>query len=305
MPANRGSTTSILAIAETTPGVTPTDPAMEELPLVSFTPRGSYNVVRSNAIRAHPFPDKILEGAVTTEFGLEFELGRDHDLLWETFLGVDFASDAAKFTDALKTLSIEKRTGAGSSLFDHFLGSHFNSASVSVSANDTAPVQVTFNGRSLATTWDDAASIADSDVAAGTNDPFTFAGGELTLNSVATKIISGTINLERAIDPLYEVGDVDPTEYIPGACTATGTMTVAYRDGAQSALFESFANAPQVYVFKSKDASKSRTFTFPQTKFVSFGRGVSGRGVITQEINWEAQFDSGSATIMTMSRDET
>lgn len=305
MAAQRGSTTTLLGIAEVTPGTTPATPAMQELPVVSFTPRGSYAVIRSNAIRSNPFPDKILNGALTWETGVEWEMGQDHDGLLELFMGAAFATDVLKFTDALKTMTLESRAGGSSSLFDHFLGFHLTTLGISVSASDTAPIQMTGGGRAFHATLDDAATIAASVVPAGTNDPFTFIGANLLLNSVATKIVSGTINLERAVNPLNEIGDDEPSEYVPDLCTATGTMTVAYRDGAQSALFENFTNVPQEYTFGSADGTKNRKLVLPQTKFVSFGRAINGRGVRLQEINWEAQYDPTSTTIATFTRDDT
>lgn len=305
MAALRGSTASIIAIKEVTPGVTPSTPTMVELPLVSLTPRGSYNVIRSNTIRGNPFPDKILNGALTQEVGIEWELGRDHDILLETFMGAAFASDALKFTDAFKTLTLEERAGAGSSLFDHWTGFHITTLGISVSASDTSPVQCQAGGRAFHATLDDGATIASAVTAAANNDPFTFVNANLTLNSILTPIVSGSINLERAVNPLFEIGDDEPSEYVPDACTATGTMTVAYRDGVQSSIFEGFTNVPQAYVFGSADGTKSRTLTLPETKFVSFGRSISGRGVRLQEINWEAQYNPASTTICTFTRDET
>lgn len=305
MAANRGSTTSLLAIAEVTPGVTPATPAMLELPLVSFSPRGAWGVIRSNAIRNNPFPDKILNGSKSQDIGVEWEMGREHDLLLETFMGAPFTTDSLKFTDALKTLTVESRAGGGSSLFDHFLGFHLTTLGISVSASDTAPVQCTASGRAFSSTLDDAATIAGSVVAAGVTDPFTFIDANLTLNSILTPIVSGSINLERVVNPLNEIGFDEPSEYVPDSATVTGTMTVAYRDNVQSGIFEDFLNVPQVYKFGGAGGAVSRTLTIPQTKFVSFGRAINGRGVRLQEINWEAQYDAASGTIATFTRDNT
>lgn len=305
MAVNRGSTTQLLAIAEATPGTTPATPTMLALPIVSFTPRQSKNIIRSNAIRNHPFVDKVLNGANAWEIGLNWELGRDHDILIETFLGASFASDSAKFTDALKTLTLEKRAGSTPNLYDHYLGFFINTLTISVSGNDTAPVAMSASGAAFSGTWDDPASIATAVTPAGANDPFVFIDATVELDDVETKVVSATINLERAVDPLLELGSADPSEYIPGLCTATGTLTIAYRDGAQSARIESFANVKQEYIFGSADGDYNRSFLFPETKFVGFGRPVEDRGVILQEINWEAQYVPADGTVMSVTRDET
>lgn len=305
MAVYRGSTIKLLGIAETVPGTTPTTPAMKELPLVSFSPRQSKNVIRSNAIRSHPFVDKILNGSNLWEIGVNWELSRDHDLLIETFLGANFATDVAKFSDVLKTLSLEKQQGAGSSLFDHYLGFFLTSLSISVSGNDTAPVAMSASGRAFSGSWDDPATIAGSIVPAGNNDPFTFIGATVEFDDVATKVVSATINLERAVDPLMELGDDDPSEFVPGLCTATGTTTIAYRNGDQSARIEGFTNVKQEYIFGSANAVYNRAFAFPETKFVGFGRATEDRGVVLQEVNWEAQYKVADTTVLTVTRDET
>lgn len=305
MAVYRGSTINLLGIAETVAGTTPATPNMKELPLVSFNPRQSKNVIRSNAIRSHPFVDKILNGANMWELGINWELGRDHDLLIETFLGASFSTDTAKFTDALKTLSLEKQQGGGSSLFDHYLGAFLTSLSISVSGSDTAPVAMTASGRAFSGSWDDPATIATSTTSAGNNDPFTFIGATVEFDDVATKVVSATINLERAVDPLMELGDDDPSEYVPGLCTATGTTTIAYRDGNQSARIEGFTNVKQEYNFGSADGVYGRSWAFPETKFVGFGRSTEDRGVVVQEINWEAQYNVADGTVMSVTRDET
>jgi len=304
MPAARGSTTKLVAIAEVTAGTTPATPTMLEMVVKSFSPRATNNVITDNAIRSHPFTDRILAGTNVMEFGLEYNLDQNHDLLWETFFGQAYSSNTLKFVDALKTLSMESQTGGTLAKFDHYLGSMFSSMGISVSASDTEPVAISMSGRAMTSTLDDAATIATAVTGAGVLDPFTFIGGALTIGGAATKIMSGTINLERAVDPLMEVGSANPTEFVPGACKASGNLTVAYRDAAMSDIFEGFTQSAQVYTFSSADGTKSRALTFPKTRFLSFGRSITSRGIRTQEISWEAEYDTSSATVLSVVKDD-
>ncbi len=301
MSAHRGSQQTLLAIAEVTSGVTPATPTMKEIPIVNFSRRSAKGVLRSEQIRAHPFVDKMLEGLNTHEIGVDWELQPEvHDFLLETIFGAAITTKALPFVDALKTLSTESRSGGTSGLFDHFLGTYLNRLSVTASAADNAPVRCSASGMALTGTLDDAATIATAVTAAANPDPYTFADASLTVLTVATPVVSGNFALERAVDPLNVWGQRTAREHVPGAVTATGTVTVPYDDGAQSATFEGFIDAPLVFTFAAQGGATFRKFTFPKTKFVSFGRQINDRGVVLQEINWEAYRDATSGTVVTM-----
>lgn len=301
MTVQRGSTAKLVVIKEVTPGTTPATPTMLEMPVVSFSPNSNIGVLKSEQIRSHPFTDKMLDGRFMHEFGIDFELQDGvHDTLLETFLGSTISAKAIKFTDALKTLSMEEQIGGGSSLFNHFLGAYLNRLSISAAASDTAPVRVSTSGTALTATLDDSATIATAVTAAANNDPFIFADASLTANATAVPVVSGTINLERVVDPLMLWNSRNPREFVPGAATASGSIVVPYDDAVQANILEAFTDAALVFKFANKGVTTYRQFTFPKTKFVRLGRTVDGRGGRMQQIDWEAYYDSTSATICTM-----
>lgn len=301
MVAHRGSQQTLLAIAEVTPGVTPATPVMKETPIVSFSRRSAKGVLRSEQIRSHPFVDKMLEGLSTHEIGIDWELQPVvHDYLLETVFGGTITAKALAFADALKTLSIESRSGGTVGLFDHFLGTYLNRLTITASASDTAPVKMSASGMALTGTLDDAATIATSVTAATNPDPYVFADATLTVDAVATSVVSGSLTFERQVDPLNVWGQRTAREYVPGAVTGSYTITVPYDDGVQSAMYEGFIDAPLVFTFAAKGGATFRKFTLPKTKFISFGRQINDRGVVLQEINGEAYLDSTTSTICTM-----
>lgn len=305
MPAQRGSTSQVTAIKEVTNGTTPATPVMIELPVVSFTPTHTTNVLRSAQIRAHPFTDQLINGRLVHEFGMEIELaGATHDMLLETFLGGAITSKALKFLDVLKSLTIEEKVAAGD--FNQFTYGCFPSMVFACSANDTAPVKVTFTGQARVGTLDAASTLATSVTPAPGTTPFIFAGAGITVGGNTTPIASGTLTFNRQIDPLMLLGSRLPREFVPGACTLTGSMTVPYDDtgfgsgSTMSTLVSGFTNAAQVWKFADETATTFRQFTIPKTKFLSLGRALSDRGMRMQEINFEAIYDSSSATVATL-----
>lgn len=306
MPVNRGSTSKITAIKEVTAGTTPSTPTMIELPVTSWTPTHSNTIIRSDQIRAHPFVDKMLAGRLVHEFGLEFELaGAVHDMLFETMFGGAISSKSLAFADALKSLTIEETVKA-SAIYNQFTYGCFSSMSITASAGDTTPVKVSMSGMAKTGTLDASSTIASSVTAATNTDPYIFVGATITIAGNATPVASGTLNFERAIDPLMLLGARLPREYVPGAVTVTGTMTVPYDDtsygsgATQSALLTGFTDAAQVWKFSNEAGTAFRQFTLPKTKYASLGRQLTDRGMRMQEINFEAYYDSSSTTVCTM-----
>lgn len=307
MPAvNRGSTAQITAIKEATAGTTPATPTMIELPVTSFTPNTSMQVIASDQIRAHPFRDQIINGRIIHEFGLEFELAHDvHDMLIETFLGGTISAKALKFLDALKSLTIEEKVATG--IFNQWTYCCFTSMSITASANDTTPVKVAMGGMARAGTLDAAATLATAVTPADSTVPFIFAGAGATMAGNVTPIASGTLNFERQIDPLMLLGSRLPREYVPGAAGLTGSMTIPYDDTSHgsgatiSGKVMNFTDTAQVWTLADETAALFRRITIPKTKFTSLGRALNDRGMRMQEVNWEAVYDNSSTTVATLS----
>lgn len=302
MAAQRGSTMRIAAIAEVTYGTTPATPTGLELPLVSFSPKEDQTVLHSAQIRSHPFIDKMLVGRFMHTVNAEFELqAATHDLLLQTVFGSVIASKSMKFLDALKSLTLEDQVGgAAGSLFNQYTGVYFSKLGMTVSASDTAPIKCSLEGMSKAATLDAAATVFTAVTAAGNPDPYVYADGTLTVAASSTDVVSGTINLQRQVDPLSIWGSRVPREFVPSDVTGNGSITIPYDTGTQSTIVGAFTDAALVFKFSANGGATFRQFTFPKAKLTSLGRPVQGRGVRLQEIAWEGYYDSGSTTLVTL-----
>lgn len=301
MPIIRGSTHKLVSIAEVTSGTTPATPTMVEIPITNFSAQSSMQVLESEQIRSHPYVDKMLDGRFMHEIGVDWELqAAVHDSLLQAIFGSTIASKTMAYADVIKTLSMESQKGGGSSLFDQFVGTYLNKLTISAAASDTAPVKCSATGMALIGTLDAASTIATSVTAAANNDPFIFADASLTVNAGATAVASGTINIERTVNPLMLWNSRVPREFVADAVVANGTITVPYDGNTQSTICKNFTDAALVFKFAAKGGATFRQLTFPKTKFVSLGRRVNTRGGIMQEINWRAYYDSVSGTICTL-----
>lgn len=303
MPINRGSTHGLYAVKEVTYGVTPSTPTLLQMPFDTFDMQTAHTVLRSNQIRSTPYLDRVLAGMSTQALTLTAEMqAATHDMLLETVFGSVFASGSMKHVDVLKSLTLESRTQVSAGLFNQFSGSYLNRLDVSASASDTAPVAMTFAGMAKAGALDQSATLATANTAAGQPDPYIFADATLKIATVAQPIMSGSFTIDRTVDPLMLWGSRLPREYIPGAVTATGSVTVPYDDATISAMWTAFADAQLDFTFADAAASSSLKFTFPRTRFTTLGRKIDTRGGLFQVLNFEAMYDLSSATVCTITK---
>lgn len=301
-PANRGSTNKIAAIKESVFGTTPATPVGLEVPIVNYQPKDSQTPMKSAQIRTHPFVDRILQGRFMHELGIDWELQpANQDFLLETWFGSAIATKTMKILDALKSVTLESNVGGGSSLFNQYVGFYLGKLSLSCSATDTTPIKITASGVAKTATLDAGATVFTSVTAAANNDPYVFGDATLTVNATATDVVTGNVDFERQVDPLMVWGNRNPREFVPSDVTASGTLTIPYDAGTQGGLVSNWTTCALVMKFASATGSSTfRQFTIPSTKFESLGRQVSNRGVILQEINYEAFYDSASTTICTL-----
>lgn len=300
---NRGSTAKIVAIKEATPGTTPSTPTMIELPPTGFTPSFDNTAIKSAQIRAHPFVDRMMQGRFMANFGLDFELqAATHDILFETMFGGAITAKSLAFVDALKTISVEQQIGGGSSLFDQYTYGYLSSMSISCGATDTAPVKATASGAFRTATLGASATIASSVTAAGAPDPFVFVGASLLVAGSAEDVTSGTLNMERAVDPLMVWGNRNPRDFVPGAVAITGSFTTPYDDALEEGRFTNYSSNALVFTFGDLATSPTafRRFTVPKTKLNTLAAGYSDRGARMQEYGFEAFYDTTTTTGITM-----
>lgn len=305
MPAARGSKQTLKAVRETTFGTTPTNPTLLELPLVSFNRNFNRTIIRSNQIRSHPFTDRLMKGQLNADFDLSVELQDDtYDVLLDVMCGTTtWASNVLKVTDGLQGISFEA-SATDLSLHDQFAGGMLTSMEVNFPAEENGIVTANFSGMSKTVSIDAASSIVGtgSVTAAPSVDPFIFSDAVCTLATVARPITALNFRLERQVDPLYVLGAQTPREYIPSTTTLTGQVTIPLETNTESGQLVNFSDVAISASAADAAGTGFRTFAIPLVKFGRMGRQIQDRGVILQTIDFEARYDSTSATIMSITR---
>ena len=296
----RGSKTKLVAIAETTYGTTPATPVMIEMPVTDINPQNSVDLLKSNQIRSHPFVDQISEGMFHWAIDLGFELqDNTHDNLLQTMFGGTITTKTLKVADALSSMTFEHQHPDGP-FYDVYTGVYFSKFDVSVSSGDKSPIKCKLTGAAKGGTLENSATIASSVTAATSTVPFVFADATLTIGGAARPVTACSFSLNRAVNPLNLIGTRLTDQFVPDAVTLTGQMTIPYEDALESARLTGFTDAALVIKASSQDTTKFRQFAIPKVKYTKLVKQVQNRGAILQVIDFEAYYDTSSATIMTM-----
>lgn len=296
----RGSQHRLGIILETVYGTTPATPAMVELPITRLRKNKSMGAIRSAQIRSHPFLDRMLPGARTQDLEVGAELQpQNHDVLLQMLAGQAWASDKLKIGDALLGATLESRSGPAPLLYDQFIGAFVNRFEITISAEEDAPVGVTFGMGALTSELDATTSLATTNPDPADVDPFTYIEGLTELNGVARPVTSITFRAERTVDPLRVIGSADPRENVPGDFNVTGSITTPFEDGVESGILEAFTTVP-IHVRVGSTAYLD--FLIPSVKYMSLGRSVEGRGALMQEIEFEAIYNRTEGTVLVIER---
>jgi hypothetical protein len=302
MAAARGSKQAIKVIKEVTFGTTPATPTMIEIPVVSSKRDQAIGLVESGQIRTHPFIDRFIKGVQKNDIDIVTEMQDDtHDVLLELLAGDVFTANTLKLKDVLSSFSGE--WGATDlTLFDQFTGCCVRRAEFGFQAAEDAKVTATYGVMAKSGSLDAVTSLATTTTPAPNVDPFGFADATVTIGGSARPVTAGSITVERQIDPLYVLGQRTARDYIPSTVTVSGSITVPYEDALESARLSAFAAIPLVFKAGDNGATNFRQFTIPGAYYESMGRSLQNRGVLLQEINWRARYDSASGTVMSITR---
>lgn len=303
MPVKRGSQHRLGIVLEVTFGTTPATPALTELPIMRLRKNKSMGAIRSAQIRSHPFLDRLLPGRKTQDLEIGAELQHsNYDMLLQLLAGQAWATNVLKIGDALLSATLESRMSGGTALYDQFVGAYVNRFEMSVSADEEAPVGVTFGLGALTSELDSTTSLATTTPAAADKNPFVYIDGLTEINGSPRPVTSITFRCERATDPLRVIGAQTDREVVPGDFTLTGTLTMPLEDGVESAILEAFTSVPIHLRLAEPGGTVYLDFLIHLVKYTSMGRSIENRGALFQEVEFEAIYSSAQSTIMTITR---
>lgn len=300
-----GSRHSLRMVAETTYGVTPSNPVFEYVRHTGTTLGLSKEGLQSEELRDDRQISDFRHGARQVGGDITFELSYgSFDPILEALLGGTWTNDVLKAGAIRRSFTFERFFGdilPADKPYHRFTGVEFNTLQLQVNANEMITGTIGVVGKDMLT--DSAAIPGATYGAVSTTSPLdSFTG---TLNEAGTPIAVITeiqLNLDNGLDPRFVVGSKTTLRPAIGRSNVSGTITAYFEN---SLLLDKFINEVESSIlFNLPDgAGNNLKFTLPRIKYNGGQPDVQGEGPITLSMPFQALMDPVTGTNIIIERE--
>lgn len=300
-----GSRHSLRMVAETTYGVTPSNPVFEYVRHTGTTLGLSKEGLQSEELRDDRQISDFRHGARQVGGDITFELSYgSFDPILEALLGGTWTNDALKAGTIRRSFTLERFFGdilPADKPYHRFTGVEFNTLQLQVNANEMITGTIGVVGKDMIT--DSTAIPGATYGAVSTTSPLdSFTG---TLNEAGTPIAVITeiqLNLDNGLDPRFVVGSKTTLRPAIGRSNVSGTITAYFEN---SLLLDKFINEVESSIlFNLPDgAGNNLKFTLPRIKYNGGQPDVQGEGPITLSMPFQALLDPVTGTNIIIERE--
>lgn len=300
-----GSRHSLRMVAETTYGVTPSNPVFEYVRHTGTTLGLSKEGLQSEELRDDRQISDFRHGARQVGGDITFELSYgSFDPILEALLGGTWTNDVLKAGTIRRSFTLERFFGdilPADKPYHRFTGVEFNTLQLQVNANEMITGTIGVVGKDMLT--DSAAIPGATYGAVSTTSPLdSFTG---TLNEAGTPIAVITeiqLNLDNGLDPRFVVGSKTTLRPAIGRSNVSGTITAYFEN---SLLLDKFINEVESSIlFNLPDgAGNNLKFTLPRIKYNGGQPDVQGEGPITLSMPFQALLDPVTGTNIIIERE--
>lgn len=300
-----GSRHSLRMVAETTYGVTPSNPVFEYVRHTGTTLGLSKEGLQSEELRDDRQISDFRHGARQVGGDITFELSYgSFDPILEALLGGTWTNDVLKAGAIRRSFTFERFFGdilPADKPYHRFTGVEFNTLQLQVNANEMITGTIGVVGKDMLT--DSAAIPGATYGAVSTTSPLdSFTG---TLNEAGTPIAVITeiqLNLDNGLDPRFVVGSKTTLRPAIGRSNVSGTITAYFEN---SLLLDKFINEVESSIlFNLPDgAGNNLKFTLPRIKYNGGQPDVQGEGPITLSMPFQALLDPVTGTNIIIERE--
>lgn len=306
-----GSRHSMSYIAESSYGVTPSNPVFKPIRHTGTTLALTKESLQSEEIRSDRQIADFRHGAFQTggDINVELSYGSFDDLLEAVLCGTWATDTPTSGTDQLKagvtrrSFTIERHFGdllAAQKPYHRFTGVEFNTLSLSVAANAMITATLGVVGQGFSTDTDELAGATYSN--ATTTSPLDSFTGTLKENGSLIAVITEIqLNVENGLESRFVVGSKQSIRPSIGRSNVSGTITAYFED---STLLDKFVNETESSIeFELPDgAGNLLTFKLPRVKYNGGQPDVEGEGPITLSMPFQALLDSVTGTNLIIER---
>jgi hypothetical protein len=299
-PIASGSQHSLRYVVEATPGTTPANPVMTEIPIVSTTLGGSRETLTSNSQRKDrqiPAADTGVDN-ISGDIAIELAPTVFDDFLASALCGT-WTDNVLKAGTALNLMTIEREVMAG--LYARYVGCLVNTLSLSIQPN--AYVTGTFGMIGLSNAIA-AAPLAANTPAPGELAPFNSFTGTLKIDDTVFALASGIeLSLQNGAAAKYPLFSRVATALLLGKSNCSGTMTTYVTQEAP--LLQKYINDNKSTLeFTVTRGAWSYDFLVPCVTFTGAGFPVQNEQEIVLNVPFQATFGADAGTNLQITRRE-
>ena len=282
---------------ETVRGTTDALPAFTRLPDTRTSLALVKDTLATERLTGDRFPAAPRTGASTVAGDIPADLSFDtYDPFIESALQGPFTANVAKAGTTRKSFSILREfSDIAADQFLLYTGCEVSQWTLSAAANGLAKSTFTMLGRSAAAPA--TADPATSYVAAGTSEPFDTFSGEMTIDSVASCIVTDyTVNVNNGLEAKYAVGCEGSEDPTVAQSIVDGSITVYLED---MTLYKKFINDQSLAIsLKLIDANANEITIAIPNAVISSGTqpDVTADGAIMLPIAFTAHYHVGTGS---------
>jgi hypothetical protein len=299
MACAQGSRHEINYIAEAEFGVTPAIPVFKNLRNTGTNLELSKNAIVSEELRSDRQISDARHGNKQVGGDINFELSADtFDDMLEAVLGGTWTTDVLKAGTMSRTFTIERNfTDIGQ--YMRYTGMMANTLSLSVQPDAIVTGTVGFVGKGQ--------TVDTSIITGATYDdptttlPFDSFSGTVKEGGTEIAVVTGIdLTLENGAEANFVIGSDETPCITTGNSNLTGTLTAQFKD---EVLLQKFIDETESQLeFTLDDGTKSQTWLMPRIKYTGGSVPVSGGGLITISLPFQAIMDAATETQIQITR---
>lgn len=231
--------------------------------------------------------------AVGGDISFELAYG-DFDAFIEAALGGTWNANVVKQGTNIRTFSIEK----GFQDITQYIV--YNGCAINTLSIDLATDSVVTGSIGIVGAGTDGFTAASFDVAptaASLNEPFTSFDGTILIGGSSACIVTAlNISIDNGITANYSLCGPEATSVTPDRVNITGTVTALFENATEVNRFINETETSMAVTLEDPDGN-TLAFSFPKIKYTGGDIPVSGGGVISLSLPFQALYDDTAGVL--------
>lgn len=301
MTISTGASVKVGYIAETTWGTTPATPQLISIPFTSFNVNLTQDQYKDSSIQADRMERYSISGDhhVTGDFQVNLSPSNFDPFLASAVYGT-WATNTLKVGQTLSSFTLEQGH-TDISLYTQYTGVMVDKLDLTVPSNGAVTAKFTVIGKDQSAVPGSTSIDGSAYTAAIAGVPFTHIGGTFKEGGTTIGVITSlAMSVANNLTANFACGSTSAQGVTPGFTQITGTLTAYVQDAS---LLTKFYNGTSSAIdFTLASGAHTLEFSLPNVKYTGATRNISGQGSVMVTMPFTALYDSGSSSLITITR---